>query len=604
MNGSIIHPTALLGATAIILVAGGCQSPLEAHDSDRVLAQSVSRAVERELADLVSSRASERQTTTQPPAQVEQELAPRRQELDELSPGLGGYDHQPQLGPDLTGAEQDHAMLSLHQAVHTAVANNLAIQQARLQPAISEAEVVAAEAIFDSVLFAGASYANRDRPAAQRVVLTPSGLIPIGVGVDASKSYLFETGIRKRMVSGGTISVSTDLERFSNQTPGIGQVPDPMYSAAIRLSLAQPLLRGAGSTVNTAVIRLSRNDERRSMQQLRAELLALVAETETAYWELAFAWRNLAIAEWLVEVGEEVRLKFEGRREFDTLPAQLADATARVEQRKADVIRARRAVRGASDRLKVLLNDSQFTVGGEVVLMPLEDTIESPISYNLREAVLAAIENRPEIQQAILGIDDASIRQMLADNARLPLLDLGAQLAYFGMDDSVRDAYSNIFSDEFFDYALGLSFESPIGNREAEARFRQARLRRTASVLAYRQAVQQVVLDVKNALRDVIANYELIRASRSFRVAQAENLRALLVEEETIRSLTPEFLDLKFRRQETLAQARQDEIQALTNFDSSIASLYRAMGIGLSMNRIEIEIDDGSGSSTAQSTPR
>ena len=82
------------------------------------------------------------------------------------------------------------------------------------------------------------------------------------------------------------------------------------------------------------------------------------------------------------------------------------------------------------------------------------------------------------------------------------------------------------------------------------------------------------------------------RARRSFRVAQAENLRALLVEEETLASLTPEFLNLKFQRQDGLALARLQEIEALVDFDQAVAELYRAMGIGLEMKQIEFQVGD------------
>ena len=75
-------------------------------------------------------------------------------------------------------------------------------------------------------------------------------------------------------------------------------------------------------------------------------------------------------------------------------------------------------------------------------------------------------------------------------------------------------------------------------------------------------------------------------------MAAAENLRTLKVEEETLAALTPEFLNLKFQRQDRLAQAQSAEIQSLVNYNQSVAALYRAMGIGLSMNRIELEIVD------------
>ena len=109
-------------------------------------------------------------------------------------------------------------------------------------------------------------------------------------------------------------------------------------------------------------------------------------------------------------------------------------------------------------------------------------------------------------------------------------------------------------------------------------------------MLAYRQTIKQVVLDVKSALRDVVTNYELIEATRSFRVAQAENLRALLVEEEMLRGLTPEFLNLKYQRQDTLATARRQELEALADFDTALSRLARALGTSLSEHGIEIEI--------------
>ena len=257
---------------------------------------------------------------------------------------------------------------------------------------------------------------------------------------------------------------------------------------------------------------------------------------------------------------------------------------------KADVIRARRALRAASDRLKVLMNDPMLAIGDESVLRAVDRFVATPIEYNLRDTIVTALSNRPEIEQAILNIDDASIRQMVANNGRLPLLDLSVQVAYLGQDDDAGTAYGNVLDNDFIDYILGVIFEYPLGNRGPESAFRQARLRRSQSLLEYRQVVQNVVFDVKSALRDVVTDYELIQATLSLRVAEAENLRTLEAEE-PLRGMTPELLNLKFQRQEGLAIARQQELLALVNFDQSLANLYRAMGTSLAMRGIDIVID-------------
>ena len=58
--------------------------------------------------------------------------------------------------------------------------------------------------------------------------------------------------------------------------------------------------------------------------------------------------------------------------------------------------------------------------------------------------------------------------------------------------------------------------------------------------------------------------------------------------------LTPEFLALKFQRQDGLAAAQVREVQALVDYNISIARLFETMGIGLRMNQIElVEVDSG-----------
>lgn len=567
----------------ILLILAGCQSPFAPLETERDLRSSIDGAIERELRGMPADR--RRLKTVQPPPETIAALEARRDELNALTPAY--EDDRPrtfELGPDLAGSVQAEVGLSLEAAIASAVRNNLSVQIARMQPAITETDIIAAEADFDAVFFTSFDFERFDEPTTVPVI----GGVPLGTGITASQRYRFSTGVRKPLVTGGTFEVSTDLGRTRNRSPGVDQFPDPAYASAIQLGFTQPLLRGFGSDVNRASIRLSRNLHRRAMQDLRTELLELVADTERAYWDLVLAWKNLEIQQWLVDEGIEVRNVLDRRRDFDARPAEYSDAVATVEQRKADVIRARRELRAASDRLKRLVNDPELTVGSEAVILPVDESSSMPISYDLRDAIVTAVANRPEIQNALLDIDDASIRQMLADNARLPMLNLSGQIIYAGLDDSVSDAYDELFDGRFISYLLGLTFEMPIGNRAAEAQFRQSRLARSASVIAYRNAVQQVILAVKDALRDVVTNYELIQATESFRVAQAENLRALLAREEIV-GLTPEFLNLKFTRQNTLAQARFQEIQALINFDQAVAQLYRSMGIGLSMNRIEIE---------------
>lgn len=574
---------------APLLILSSCTSPFDPIPGEAGLRATVDAAIERELRELPASTepATSRQAFADDMTDVERALADRREELDGIGPALRRQAGASDLGTDLSGQAQQDVALSLQDAIVAAVRNNLGVAASRLQPAITEADVIAAEAAFDAVFFAGAEFQRLREPTVVPVINN----VRLGTGISASDRRRFETGVRLPLRMGGSVSLSTDFSRSNNRAPGFTPFPDPAHAAAVRLGYVQPLLRGFGQDANTAVIRLSRNTHRSAVEQLRLDLMRVLADTEFAYWGLVFAWQDLEIQQWLVDEGAQVRDVLERRRDFDARPAEYADAVATVEQRKAGVVRARRQVRAASDRLKTLINHPDLNIGGETIIFPVDVSMVSPVAYSMRDTVLTAIQNRPEIYQAMLRIDDAGIRQRLASNARLPRLDLGLQLGLTGLDDSLGGAYEETFDANFVGYLLSLMFEVPIGNRAADAEYRQSRLQRSASVIAYRQAVQNVIADVKAALRDVATNYELIQASRSFRIAQAENLRALLVREELV-GLTPEFLNLKFTRQATLAQARQQELLAMINYDQAVAQLHRAMGVGLAMNGIDLEYAD------------
>ena len=90
-------------------------------------------------------------------------------------------------------------------------------------------------------------------------------------------------------------------------------------------------------------------------------------------------------------------------------------------------------------------------------------------------------------------------------------------------------------------------------------------------------------------MRNVATNAKLVSANKSFRIAQAENLRALQVEEETLSGLTPTFLNLKLQTQAGLANARIAEFTSAVNFNKALATLYMAAGTTLEMHQISLD---------------
>ena len=586
------RPSRVLSGLFIATLAGllpqgplGCQSPLASPDEDRLserLEAAVRSSAERELAQVSPKPAS---VVRSQESDVDRMLAARRTELDAIGPQSAELGTAVSGIVPVTGEAPTRVVLSLRTAIESAVRNNLDVQTAQLEKAITDSDIIRAEAAFDWVVGAGVGFQRVDEPAVG--ILFPGTDETVIPNVTNQRNWNFGASIGKALETGGAVSLSGTTSRIDNIDSTL-YTPDPAWSSALVLGLSQPLLRGFGTDVALAQVHLAQNNDRYAEEVLRAQLLDKVAATEQAYWSLVSARARLVSAEWLVRVGIEVRDVLAKRREFDATLAQYANAVATVESRKALVIEARRRLSEAGNNLKALLNDPNLPVGGEVDVVPADVPSNAPFEADLRRSIETAIAKAPSIQQELIAIDSASIGVTVADNGRLPQLDLETSISWFGLEDGFGESVQTLGSSDYVDYAAGLQFSQAIGNRAAEAVYREARLRRSQAVVAYEKAVQGSVLSVKNALVDCVAFRELVEQNRTYRLAQAENLRALQVDEKTLAALTPEFLQLKFQLQNGLALAEDSYFASLVGYQGALASLQRAMGTGLEANRIEI----------------
>ena len=523
---------------------------------------------------LDDARSSEMLVTQFGPTRTEALLAPRADELEALGGASTWSALAPSRADDLFGGEQVVREIGLEAAVAAALENNLGLRATRLEPDAARESALVADASFDTVWFADVEYERVDAPRPVPLL----GGVQLGAPLSVSDRARASTGVRQLLSSGATVSVSGFVERFDSRTPGIDFLPDPAWRSGVALDVTQPLLEGFGSEQNEAQRVLAERAVLRSEADLAADASALVAVVEQAYWSLAEAEARLLVQQRLVASGEEVARVLEARRDFDTSSAQYADALATVEQRRTDLVRARLLVERASDALAALLDTEGYGLADDVLVSAADDFRLEPVAVDFKGSLATALAQRSELRAALLDVEDASLRQRLAQNLDQPRLDLVARIEALGEDESFESSNWSLTHDEFVNGIVGLSFELPIGDRAAAAGERRARLEGRIAVLRYEELVRAVVLEVKDALRELRTSYELIGATRSQRVAQAENLRALLAEKEQRASQTPEFLQLEFDRQRRLAQAQLEELQAVANYNRALAAYRRAVG--------------------------
>lgn len=573
---------------ALVLGAGGCADPLSV-DNTLGLRDQIIAAQKRQLEGVKDAQAVEPKAE---PGDLYLEKEPDRiKQLDTIS-GPAVYTKETiDLGPGLDAAPMRVTNLSLQQAIRRAVSNNLDLKIAQLQPAVSEAQVAAAEAIFDAVFYTDVNYTKVDRPRPQPLVSNGlGGLTPVGASATSQNTATLETGIRKPLETGGRLQVSSGLDYTEDHSPNFAQSPNPSFVSNILVGVSQPLLRNFGTYVNRSQIMITRNAHRNDVLAMQSQMLTTLGQVEAAYWNLIFARRQYAIQQRLLKMTLDTRDTIFARAQFDVNPVQKAQAQAFVENRRNDLIKSGQTMRDASDTLKRLINDPDMPLSDETLIVPSDDPIEVSVGYNLLDAVTTALKSRPEVRQALLNIDDASIRQAVADNQRLPQLNLNASVQYRGLSEEVHGSFDRLTDANFIDYVIGGQFETPIGNRAAEADFRRTRIARQQTVIAYQNTAQGIVLEVKTALRELQTAWKLIGVNRAARRAAAENLRALLEREERGEALTPEFLlDLKLNTQQRLADAETRELQSVVDYNNAIVRLHQATGTLLEHDQIKME---------------
>ena len=579
---------ACAGVLAVAAVVG-CKTPLR-EEADAELQRSLDATLTREAGSAAapgSGFQAEAETSS-----VFESLKGQRATLDAMGPQAASAGVGLNVGPDLDGKRPREVLLTLQQAIASTVQNNLGVQQARLEEAMTQTDIIQAEAVFDTVLFAKGGYERSNIPQPTLDLSGGGGgSFLLNPRADQKNANL-ESGFEQRFATGGNLAVSTRMQRQEFTDPNDQISPNPSYLNSVNLTLSQPLLRNFGTDVNLASLRLARNQDRRALQLLRRSLLESVARTEALYWQVFGARARLVSAEWLLKVGEDVRTLLERRRQYDTSLAQYADAVSKVEDRRASVIRAQRDLQRAVNELKRAMNDPRLPVGGSETIVVVDTPVDQPLRCSVADSMATALAQNPTVSAALLSIDDGAIGVDVADNGRLPQLDLLTTGALYGLNSNFGDAWNDLGDNDWIEYSVAATFRQPIGNRAAEAEYRRARLARSRAVIVYKTAVQGAVLDVRNALQEAFAGYRLISQTRAQRLAAAENMRALALDEENIAQLTPEFLALKFLRQDGLASTQFAEATALADYNIAIANLYAAMGTALERNRIELSLVD------------
>ena len=230
--------------------------------------------------------------------------------------------------------------------------------------------------------------------------------------------------------------------------------------------------------------------------------------------------------------------------------------------------------------------DPQLNVLSELEIVPVTEPHMVTEKLDTKEILSQAVKRNPVIQQAQIAIGIADINSRVAENRDMPRLDLIASARMQGLARGNWQAQDRFNTGDFVSYAIGLTLEYPIGNRQRDAELFKRKLERRKAISSLQNIADQVAVQGKERIRKVETNQVEIQVQKDAAQAAKIHLQALEDTEEIRERLTPEFLLVKLQAQEALANAQRAEIQAIVDFNISLTELAQTTGTVLTTHQV------------------
>ncbi|MGH9915400.1 MAG: TolC family protein, partial [Pyrinomonadaceae bacterium] len=456
--------------------------------------------------------------------------------------------------------------LSLQDAVRLALVNNNNIEVARDDVRFAEANLKAAQGVYDPVLNLRPEYSNDVQPLVN--VLSGTGQTgtfqnsSINNNADVTQLVPFHGG-QYQLIFNNSRSTSTSTNTTFN----------PLFDNTIGISYTQPLLRNFFLDTNQRDIRVQKKVLAQTDADFRLQTIEVINNVEQAYWELVFALRDQENDVENLNLARERFKQTEARIAAGAgAPLERAQVQTEVSTRESDLLLSTQNLSVAENNLKQLILKNALAPEWSTQIMPTDHPTYSDTPVNLDDVLKEARANRPELsrlrlQQDINKIDldffrdqtrpqidlrasyisrgiagssiaatDPFTGQLVAPGAQVPLIDgdptlnstafllseinslraaqgLGVatvplitpqvNVATPGLVGGFGSSLGNLFNLNTRQIIFGLTIQIPLRNRTAQANYAGAKIQKDQNEARIRAQEETVEVDVRSAAQAV-----------------------------------------------------------------------------------------------------
>lgn len=481
---------------------------------------------------------------------------------------------------------------TLEELFISAIQNSSQIKVFSELPLIRQTSIQEARGAFDITAFVEGKYDSVNDPVGS--TLTTGGASRL-----EEEKLGFRAGLKKKVETGAEIYATQELKRTDSNSTFF--TPNPQVEARLTVGVVQPLLNGAGIGYNRSIIRIAKIDSQIARQEFLRQVESHLLEITRTYWGLYMARGVYQAKERASQEADKTLKDLESRNNFDAIEQQILRARAASAERRADLVRSESAVRSAEDRLKALVNDPAIREVSAIEIIPTDKPVLDRTVADLEQAAAAALQNRPEVQQAFLQLKASAIRRDMSRNEMMPVLNLMLEGYVAALR---RDDWSGPLNDQFDPmrpgYSVGLRLEYPLGNNQAEARNMRRRLEMRQLVSQLRTTMETVLLEVKVSMREVHTAYRDLSAKYDSMLAAREDLEHLQKRREAMflggDTTAISYIEYVIDAQQRRATAEENFLRAVATYNVALTTLERSKGNLLAYETIapvKVKVKDG-----------
>ncbi len=423
-------------------------------------------------------------------------------------------------------------------------------------------------------------------------------------------------GIQQGFLSGTTATLGYTSQNIASNN--VRSEINPVRTGNINLQVTQRLLQGFGFAVNSRNIRIAKNSIRLNDLVFKQQVIAIVSSVINLYTDLVSFNENVKVNRQALALNEKLYSDNKKQVEIGTLaPIEIVKAEAEVASSQNALTQSETQVLQQETILKNALSRTGVASPSvaEARIIPTDNLSIPDVEQitPIQDLVALALANRPEIAQTEVNIENTRIQLQGTKSQLRPSLDLVGSMQNNGIAGSPNtvvapidpntgmpilrianpaflggfgNLFDQILSRNYPNYSVGFQLNIPLRNRSAQADLLNDQLSLRQGELNQRKQINQVRVDVQNAVIGLQQSRSQHQSAQKSRILQEQTLDA----EQKKYALGASTIFFVIQAQRDLAQAKASEVSALSTYNRAKVSLYSATG--QTLERYNVTLDE------------